>query len=54
MFQLERDNDFHTGFAKLTGSVDADPVGFNVFGRGPRCCAAPPFGYYLRAPIYAT
>lgn len=27
MFQPDRDNDFHAVYAKLTGSVDADPVG---------------------------
>jgi serine/threonine-protein kinase HipA len=27
MFEPDRDNDFHAVYAKLTGSVDADPVG---------------------------
>ncbi|WP_267887471.1 HipA N-terminal domain-containing protein [Mycolicibacter sinensis] len=28
LFEPERDNDFHVVFAKLTGSIEADPVGW--------------------------
>lgn len=38
MFQPERDNDFHAVYAKLTGSVDADPVG--LAGVQPKVSAA--------------
>lgn len=38
MFEPERDNDFRTVFARLTGSVDADPVG--LAGVQPKVSAA--------------
>lgn len=38
MFEPERDTDFHAVFAKLTGSVDADPVG--LAGVQPKVSAA--------------
>jgi serine/threonine-protein kinase HipA len=38
MFQPERDNDFHAVYKKLTGSVDADPVG--LAGVQPKVSAA--------------
>jgi serine/threonine-protein kinase HipA len=38
LFDPERDNDFQTVFAKLTGSVDADPVG--LAGVQPKVSAA--------------
>ena len=38
MFQPDRDNDFHAVYAKLTGSVDADPVG--LAGVQPKVSAA--------------
>ncbi len=38
LFEPERDNDFHAVFAKLTGSVEADPVG--LAGVQPKVSAA--------------
>lgn len=38
MFERQRDNDFRTVFARLTGSVDADPVG--LAGVQPKVSAA--------------
>ncbi|MGV9803412.1 type II toxin-antitoxin system HipA family toxin [Mycobacterium sp. NPDC003449] len=38
LFEPERDNDFHAVFAKLTGSVQADPVG--LAGVQPKVSAA--------------
>jgi serine/threonine-protein kinase HipA len=38
MFRPERDNDFHAVYAKLVGSVDADPVG--MAGVQPKVSAA--------------
>jgi serine/threonine-protein kinase HipA len=38
LFEPERDNDFHGVFAKLTGSVEADPVG--LAGVQPKVSAA--------------
>ena len=38
LFDPERDNDFHAVFAKLTGSVEADPVG--LAGVQPKVSAA--------------
>ena len=38
MFEPERDNDFHAVYAKLVGSVDADPVG--LAGVQPKVSAA--------------
>ncbi|KLO25679.1 type II toxin-antitoxin system HipA family toxin [Mycobacterium haemophilum] len=38
MFQPQRDNDFHAVYKKLTGSVDADPVG--LAGVQPKVSAA--------------